>query len=240
MAKVQEGRQTVFVVIAFLIAMVAVVYALAVLHPGLGIHARTHTITVSATGYAPTYPGEAQLFLLVNGTGDTTQVAVQNLSATMSSLNYTLMPYIGANVSNMKTVSYTVSKLKNSTLYEASEGIEVTVPGIANATHALLGVTSTPNVYVSSVRAALTTAQTSTLRTEAIQLALQNATLQALAVSENISMTNVSISGVYVYPFASLTGSEFAAGATAATVNSLFYGGLAGVTVSINTQFTYS
>ena len=240
MAKAYEGGQTVLVVIAFLIAMVAIVYALAVLQNGIGTHVKARIITVGATGYASAYPGEADIFLLVNGTGASTQVAVQNMSTTMAALNNTLQPYISRNVSNMKTISYAVSKPVNSTLYVASEGLEVTVPGIANATSALLASTSMANVYVSGVQAALTPAQTSVLRVEAVQLALQNATAQALAVSKSISLQNVSISGFYIHPFAELTGAELAAGAAPSSINSLFYGGLVGVTVSVSAQFAYS
>ena len=61
-----------------------------------------------------------------------------------------------------------------------------------------------------------------------------------MAVSNGIELQNVSVNSFYVYPFGTVVqGASLTASSAGASVDSLFYGGKASVTASVEAQFSY-
>ncbi len=218
------------------------------------------TITITATGSASMPGGGAELYLYVNGTGNTTQSAVANLSRTLSTVNSSLSGYLNGNLSLITTQYFNVGKVTlcvpypyvalpawcsgnyNKTSYQAYESVSVDIPNAKNATGVLVALSGIPNVYVSSIQAKLTDQQTAALRGEALASAMSNATVQAtaLAPSGKVSPLNITVNNYYVYPLPySFGGTPVAAQAAASSqaVNSLFYSGTSSITESITVVF---
>jgi len=224
-------------IVLLLVAVLGVALLLAIIQP---VHPwGAHTITVSASGYASAIPADVQVLLYANGTGSTSTDAASNLSATLTTLNSTLLNYVGGNESNISTDSYTLTRaftkmnLTNST-YLATENLHVTVS--TKTTSALLDALALiPNVYVSGEYSALSASQTKNLRSDALSSALVNATAQARAiVGQNVSLTpiNITVSTYRVYPIAS-------AASVGEGVNIAYYPGTAEVTGDVSVIFSY-
>lgn len=222
------------------------------------------TITVSATGSAKAQPAQAVVYLSVNGTGSTTQNAVENLSATTSVLNATLYGYVNKNLSNIDTSSYNVEVLCNGSVYtvqpgaqpaiypyrygcslnstvvyEAVEQLTVTLPNADNASSLVGAVSGINNVYVNEVDAQLSQAQVATLRPLALSDAMANATAQAQATlgsGYNISIVNITVNSYNFYPYP-----IYAAGAVSsgAAKQPIIYPGTSALTESVSVIFAY-
>jgi len=236
----QPNRKDATIIVAgFLIALIVIVAIFAISESNAIYPHGAKTIRVTASGSMSESPGEAIIGMFVNGTGATSSMAVQNLSATMSKLNATIMRYVG-NSSDIQTVSYSVGRVHNSTLYVARESIQVTVPKIKDTTALLVNSTNVPYTYVTSISASLTPSQAKALRSSAISAAMLNATTQAMAISTNVSLQNLSINNVYIYQPSGYEPVSALSVANAATVaNSVFYGGMSSVTVSVSAEFAY-
>jgi uncharacterized protein YggE len=246
------------VVILALLAFVAVLLnsGIAKQQPG---QAAT-TVTVTASGSASSIADAAQIYLFMNGTGNTTQAAVANLSRTMGLVNSTLLKYVNGNLSDISTGYFNVNACNNYPYrisatttypptppnrtcgYMASESLLVIIPDANNVTSALESLTSMPNVYVTSVDAKLTNQQIGTLRGQALAYAMSNATGQAKVVSPtgNVSALNITVNGFYLYPlqYSFGTAGTTAPGVAAAELqNSLFYKGTSSVTESVTVVF---
>ncbi len=96
-------------------------------------------ITLTASGVAYGSPTQGLVYLFVNATANNSSTALQNMESIVSALNSSIMPYLNGNVSEIKTESYSVFKVYNSTNWEASEVISVTLPNISN-TNRVIGV----------------------------------------------------------------------------------------------------
>jgi uncharacterized protein YggE len=245
------------VIILALLAFVAVILDSGALRLQTGPGATT--VTVTASGSASSSADAAQLYLFVNATGNTTQLAVANLSSTLDSVNSTILKYINGNLSEISTEYFNVNKCYNypypstttisppgshnqTCAYVASETLLVTIPNVKNTTASLESLTSIPNVYVTDVAAKLTDQQISALRGQALAAAMANATGQATAVSPTgkVSTLNITVENFYVYPFQYSFGSLGTVTPTAAAgeiQDSLFYEGTSSVTESVTVVF---
>ncbi len=192
------------------------------------------TITVRASGTSYGYPEEGIVYLSVNGTGLTPEIATSNLSLSLAKLNYTLSKY--ANSSSIKTTYYSLSKVYNSTMYTAVEGIEVDTSA-ANVSPVLGAVASVKGILVLSASAKLSNAQTSQLINQALASAMQNATSQAelLAGTNSVTAVNISSYSYYIYPVYS-TG-VFSGAAAPGAQNPAFFTGTQSVNEQINVVF---
>lgn len=215
------------------------------------------TITVSASGSASSTADSASLYLIINGTGNTTQLAVANLTKTVDAVNSTLSAYLGGNLSTISTDYFNVNKCYNPVYYpsttipyynktceyQATTELLVTIPNIKNTTQVLESLVTIPNVYVTDVAAKLTDTQISTLRSEALAMAMTNATNQATAVSPtgHVSIMNITVSSFYIYPFqyslGSFGGAISPSSAAQQLQTSLFYSGTSSVGESITVVY---
>ncbi len=190
----------------------------------------TSVISLSATGTSHAKPSQAQISITINGTGPTTSLAVQNLSATLSLFNSTIYGFINGNTSLVETTYYSVYKpyqycpvaipVTNASSsgipaypipsctankgYTAVEDILVTLPNIDNVSSFLGAMASAPNIYVTSVSPALSDNQTASLRSTALAAAIANATSQAealMGLGAVIYSKNVSVNNYYYYPY---------------------------------------
>ena len=214
------------------------ILAAAVLYPqGIGRGVQQNYITVSAKGFAYGYPSQSSLYLTVNGTGPTAGLATMNASLAVQELNATMQKYIGGNSSMIKTMSYSLSKVHNSSAYEVVEGMRITLPDINSTGSALASAASVENVYVNAVVPALSKAQSKALVGEALSDALYNATSQAEVLARNatVSVHNVTVNSYYVFPYA-LAGAAYATNGG----SSQFYSGQNQVAESITVTFTYT
>ena len=220
-----------------------------------------HTITITAMGYAKGQPGEAIMYIRVNGTGSSTQNAVANLSSTMVGVNSTLYNYINKNLSYVATSSYNVEEICNSTVYpivtsgaavipyryrctspaafEAIEGLTITIPNETNTSAAVGALSAIPNVYIESIESQFSTAQVTALRPLALSNAMSNATTQAeatLGSGYNLSIVNITVNNYNFYPFP-----IYAAGSTVSgkPTEPIIYQGTRSLTESVTVIFSY-
>lgn len=231
-------------VLAFLI--MGAVIVLGVLFPGglaIKTNGGTSVLTISATGTATGYPAQATLYLEVNGSGSTSQVATANLSFALARVNSTLSKYIDQNLSNIQTTSYSLARPYNSTSYVAQEGLKVTLPNVSNVSPAIGALSGIGSVRVNDASAVLSDRQAAALRAQALSAAMANATAQAhtlLGPNATIAVRNVTVNSYNFYPYpvgySALVASASSGGAQAPS----FYSGTQGVTESVTVSFSYS
>ncbi len=201
-------------------------------------------ITISASGTVTNTSSQAVLYVTMNGTGLTNQLAVHNISATLSAFNSTILKYVNGNLSMISTSYFNVYKLYNASGYVATESDMVTIPNINNVSGVISALSNIPYVYVSSASPQLSSAQVSAMRISALSLALSNATSQARALigpNDTIYATNISVNNYYVYPFPYAAGGVASPGTLNSNVNITpqFYGGTNRVVESVTVVFTY-
>lgn len=204
------------------------------------------SVSVSATGFAKGVPSSAMISLYINGTGNSSKAATLNLSSRINAFNSTISSYLGGNLSLVQTSYYNVYKQYSNRsnappVYNAQEYITVTLPQISKLDSFLVTVTNVTGVEIQGVSATLSDQQTSTLRQQALQYALQNATMQATGIIGNAAIVNTTISvGSYYatpYPLYATSSSGNAGGI--AIPPRLFYNGTSSVTESIQATFYY-
>jgi uncharacterized protein YggE len=203
---------------------------------------KSNFLSISASGTIENKSTQAQLYLVINGTGPTSSIAVQNLSNTLSQFNNTISKYINGNTSDIKTEYLNTFKIYNNSGYEAQEQLYVVIPNIGNTSTVIAALSSIPNVYVNGASPMLSDAQISSMRLQALTLALSNATEQARALigSSQIISTNITVNNyqvVYPFPYANASISNVPSNNTNLTTQ--FYGGTNKVTESIVVQFSY-
>jgi|GEM_PF-6019388 uncharacterized protein YggE len=236
--------ETYLVIIAVLaIFVMGAVLAAAVLYPG-GLTGVTGTqnnyITVTAQGFAYGYPSEAVIYLYLNGSGPDSAIATSNASLTLQKLNFSLNKYINENTSEIKTLSYQLSKEHNSSIYEVDEDLEVTIPNIQNVSTVLQNLSSIQNIYVQTVSPTLSDSQKVKLRNLALSDALTNATTQAKVLAQNMTVTthNITVTSFNVfYPY-SLNAAASPSGGIG-NKGTLIYSGENQVSETVTVQFSY-
>lgn len=237
----------VIVAVAFIIFVAAVAFGLSGgLGSGQGMMGQKSTITITASGTVSNESSQAYMYVLVNGTGATNHLAVQNVSSTLAQFNSTILKYLNGNMSEITTTYFNVYKIYNKSAYEADESMTVTMPNIGNVSPAISELSNINDVYVTGASPALSDSQVSAMRIQALALAMANATAQARAVigkNSTIYATNISIDNYYVFPYR-LYGTEVTAATPAAlpsnfTITPEFYGGTNQVTESVTVIFTY-
>ena len=199
-------------------------------------NAMQSSITVTATGTAEQYPSQGVLYLSINGTGKTQQIATMNLSLGIASVNNSISKYIEGNISNIQTEYYTVSKIRNSTLYQAYEEIKITLPNSNNISAALSQLSNIGNVNVFSASAQLSPSQQNSMEKQALSYALENATQQAEVLANNSTIVIVNITTNQqsrILPFSASAVSNIAGSNT----GSIFYYGNQGLTETITVTF---
>jgi len=216
-------------------AAVALVSAVAY-SPYLSQRAQTNSssyITVTASGSASAAPTVAQLYIYINGTGSTAQLATENLSYTVTAVNSTLSRYTMGNASDIQTTSYQLYKIPNSTAYAASESLLATLP-LSSSGAALTDLSSIPDVYIGSIGIQLSQQQQAGLRSAALSIALANASSQAQQVAgpyASLHIKSVTINGAYYF-----TPGIY----TAAVASSQIFGGASSVTQSVTVEYSYN
>ncbi|MDE1810787.1 MAG: SIMPL domain-containing protein [Candidatus Micrarchaeota archaeon] len=199
-------------------------------------------ILVGASGIAYDTPAEATMYLLVNGTGNSTAAATANVSTTLAAVNKTISGYINGNTTYISTTGYSSYRIYNSTNYAVYENLAVTVPNITNIGSAISGVSQIPNVYVSSVQPMLSDQQLSVMRADALWRALQNATVQAQVLAgpgSQIKQTNITVNTYSVVPYPAYANSFAVAGGTSKAAAQTYYGGRSKLVESVSVTFTY-
>lgn len=218
----------------------------------------TNMVKITASGSASNEPSQALIYVTINGTGATTGSAVQNLSSTINEFNSSIYKFVNGNLSAVTTSSYSVNRPycyqyapynKTSCYngYVAEESLSIMIPNIRNVSAVLGSTASIPNVYVTYVSAALSDSQATTLRQQALESAIANATSQAGAVigpNDMIYSTNVTVNSYYAYPYPyGVSATASANGGTASVAPSAigpqFYGGTNQVEESVSVVFYY-
>jgi uncharacterized protein YggE len=220
------------------LAITGVVLVATVLYPqGIIGTNQINYIMISASGFASSRPSQAIVSLNINGSGATTAMATANISVTLNVLNSSLEKYINGNTTLIKTLSYSLYKVYNESVYTAVESLQVKIPNIQNVSPLLGDISSVPNVYVSDVSAVLSDSQATALRSQALQNALANATAQAQALAGNkiLTLHNITVNSYYIYPY-----SLGASAALRSDVTPAFFGGENKVVESITTSFSYT
>ncbi len=190
------------------------------------------TILVRATGTASGYPSEGIVYLTLNGTGQTPAIATSNLSLSISKLNYTLMKY--TNASDISTIYYSLSRIRNSSMYSAVEEVMVTTSE-SNVSSILGSAASINGISVNGASAKLSDSQSSALISKALSAAMANATSQAeLLANSSVIPVNISSSSSYIYPLYSGVG--FSASALSPQAPA-FFAGTQAVTEQITVLF---
>ena len=127
----------------------------------------------------------------------------------------------------------------NSSKYEASEAVSISVPQISNVSSILEALSLIQNVYVTQTSSSLSSKQSEQLMQSALSLAIQNATLQAqvAAGSNAVSIRNMTVSKGYVYP---AYPAAYSAGVNSGPEqNPLFFSGREGVLEQVTVEFVY-
>lgn len=198
------------------------------------------TITVSAEGFAYGYPQQAYIYVSLNGSGQTASIASANASLALQRLNFSVERYLGGNLSRIKTTSYQLYKIHNSSAYEVYENLQLLIPNIDNLSYALANVSGISNVYVNSVSPVLSDYQIGGMRSQALAAALQNATSQAEILAHNASITqhNITVDSYTVMPLVySAYGSAYQAPSPSQGL--VYYTGRNEVSESITASFSY-
>jgi uncharacterized protein YggE len=241
--------------VAVVAVIVAVFVAILISYSAFGNGVqRMRTISVYASGSASAVPAEAEIQVFMNATGKTAALANANLSSGVAAMNSTILPLLGGNASLIQTTSYVIYQATNCTYataapyycisqklpyYAASEGFEISVPGIKNASRAITALSGLPSLQLNGVQAALSRSQQAALGQEALSAALANATGQAQLLAgsgASIEVENITVqsSGIY-YPVVYSTGSKLSASVSGGS--SVFFGGSATVQKSISVVF---
>lgn len=190
----------------FSILVMGTIVVLAVARPSgiFGAGVGQGTITVSAEGFAYGYPQQAYIYVSLNGSGQTASIAATNASLTLQRLNFSVERYLGGNLSRIKTTSYQLYRVHNSSAYEVYENLQLLIPNVDNLSYALANVSGISNVYVSSVSPVLSDYQISNMRSQALAAALENATSQASILAHNASVTqhNITVDSYTIMPLA--------------------------------------
>jgi uncharacterized protein YggE len=183
-------------------------------------------ITLTATGSVSEAPTQATLYININATGSTASSATANLSAYASSLNSTLSKLMIMNGTSIKTTSYSLYRIYNSTSYAASQGIEVIAP--LNATPGILtAISNVKGIRISDIAIGLSSQQSASMRSIALSMAMQNATSQAQSIAgiyAPVRLTNLVINsgnGIppVIYSAQSASNAEIFPGTSALTVS---------------------
>ncbi len=207
-----------------------------------GSGTKMNALTISASGTVANTTSQAVLYASINGTGQTNQLAVENLSGTLNEFNSTILKYVNGNASRISTSYFNVYKIYNKSGYSASESVDIIIPNISNVSKAIGALSSIPNVYVTDTISQLSGTQIGAMRTRALSLALANATAQADALIGNNSTvysTNITINSYYVYPYSYSSGAGAVPAGITTTVPPQYYGGSSTVTESITVVFIY-
>lgn len=230
-----EHYTTLIAILAILV--IGVILALNVMYPK-GILQSQKTVTVSASGTAEALPSQGVIDLYVNATGNTTALANANLSMELAKLNTTLLKYAGQ--SNITTQYYSIGTVHNTSTYVAAENIHILINNVNNMTNALLGISSHANVYVQSAQAAMSSQQSAQLLRSALKNALNNATVQAEALTDNASLTTANITTSTYHIFAPLTeGTASVAQVPHAQSGPLFFNGNETIVGTVQVVFSY-
>jgi len=159
-------------------------------------------ITLTASGVAYGYPNQGLMYLFVNSTANNSSTALQNMESIVSRINSSVMPYLNGNASKIKTESYSLFKVYNSTNWEASEVIGVILPNVSNVNQVIGVLGKIDGVGIQSVQAQLSPSQFQSLLTLALQNAEQNATTQAQGIAGSgvpIQIQNITVEGYPIY-----------------------------------------
>ncbi len=226
----------IFIILVLVILIMGAIIVIGTLYPsGISATGGRSYVEITATGEASASPTEAIAYLTVNGSGSTPKLALDSLTTSLDTLNITLLRYTG-NASQIKTVSYSMNKVYNSSAYEAQEGVSVTLRNISNVSPMLEALSSLSNVYVSGVSSMLSDIQSSRLGGAALLDALDNATIQARVLTGNATLTirNITEENYFVYPM-----SAFAASSAQQAPGPSYSAGSEEVVERINVVFSY-
>ncbi len=239
----------ILAVVILIAVMLFLLFGLGAAYKGnFGGLTKMRTITIKASGFANAKPAEADMSLVANGTGKTTNDAVQNLTSTMNAFNSTIGSYINNNFSLVTTTYFNVYPrviynysngfyTSNRSGYIATEGLTVKLLNVSNVGGAIGSLSGIPSIYVVYVQQRLSDAQLTGMRSTALSNALANATSQATALvgTNNLTVENISINNFYYYPY--YANNMLGGGASTGTVQ--YYGGIEQVTESITVTFSY-
>ena len=254
------GKDTIYyvvVVLALIAFAAAIVFGFRFMPQGSTNHNTNNTgtnkITILASGTVSNISTQAYMYVIINGTGATNHLAVQNISANLKKFNSTIYKYLNGNLSKITTNYFNVYKLYNATTgYQAEEGLTVTIPSISNVSSLIDALSNITGVFVTGASPTLSNRQISMMREQALSLAMANATSQAQALigtNNTVYSTNITVNNYYIFPYRTYGAASEAVSAGSGTVQPIymtnftitpqFYGGTNKVTESVTVVFTY-
>ena len=134
MAKTNKQAHLTLAILCLAVALVFVgIVVLSVQAP----HSSSSFISLSATGTASATPNTVDVYISLNGTGNTTAYATANLSVTTTLFNKTIQPFVNGNSSLIQTTYYEVYKPYSTGCYypvaagSSSNGTNVGAPSPA-------------------------------------------------------------------------------------------------------------
>ncbi len=232
-----EHVTTLIAVIAILI--LGLTLWISVLYPNGASHQNGigSSITVTAAGTSEQYPSQGVIYLSLNGSGSSAQIAEANLSLSLALVNSSILKYTGYNLSDIQTQYYSVSVVRNSSRYEAVEQLKITIIDSKNISNALSAVAGIKNVYVNGAYAQLSQQQSIIMRNQALSYALDNATKQAEVLADNASLTPINIT---IGQYRSIISPGVAATSPITQIGTIFYYGNQGLTETVTVTFSRS
>ncbi len=205
-------------------------------------------IFITASGSASALPAFATVFVNVQAFGSNPAAATNNISFALHDLNASVLRYINGNLSNIRTTSFNIYNRSNfytrnisiKKPYVAQESLSIKVPNIDNISNIIGAISGVNGTSITNVVENLSSAQISSLRANALSIALQNATSQADILSQNktLIIKNITVDYYHFYPFSLSSQAFMTSSATAQQIPSFFIGNDT-VTQSITVTFSF-
>ncbi len=237
--------------LAIAIAAVAIIISIAnfAISRGFGSDEVHSHILVSASGSSSIHANKMIISVFANATGTNASSAVSNLSASINALNNTVTQNSGL-MATLSSSSYSVSRgyygncsfknvsalCKNSSFFYASSYLTISMYNTSGINELLMMLAPIKDVQVQGVQAALAPDTFNSTMLRALNIAMANATNQAIQVANGriISVGNVTVSSSMVfYPY-----SYALAGSTSNIANEVFHVGNFTVSKSVTVDFT--
>lgn len=207
-------------------------------------------IFITASGSASAMPDFATVFVNVQAFGSNPAAATNNMSFALHDLNASVLKYINANLSNIRTTSFNIYNRSNfynqntsiKKPYVAQESLSIKVPNIDNISNILGAISGVNGTSVTNVMENLSNAQISSLRANALSAAMQNATSQAAILSQNktLIIRNITVDYYHFYPFSLPSQAFMTSSDKAAQQTPSFFIGNDTITQSITVTFSFA
>lgn len=159
-----------------------------------------NSITVNEQGYTARLVPKGIIFIRVNASGTTPQLAASALGSSLSRLNATISQFINRNLSLVSTSNYKIKFALTSTgpSFYALESLAVTIPNAANMSSAIAAISNAKNSFVTGIGTGYTSPQASIVQNEITNI-IANSTQIAGYLS--LQGRQVYLTGVTILPY---------------------------------------